>query len=220
MRRVVGLQDARLAVSQCAAMKLYFATATCSLSAHMALREAGLTFDLVRFDMKTRLLADGRPLEAVNDKGYVPVLELDDGTCLTEVAAILQYVADQVPERHLAPPPGSFERYRLIEWLSFLGMEVHKIFWPLFHDGAEVENTHAREKLARSFTWIEKHLGDQPFLMGSTFTVADCYLTTVLNWTKAAGIDLDRWPALKAYRLRLRARPAIAAALEAEGLKR
>jgi glutathione S-transferase len=220
MRRSPWLQDARPTVSQCAAMKLYYATATCSLSAHMALREAGLAFDLVRFDMKTRALADGSPLEAVNDKGYVPVLELDDGTRLTEVAAILQYVADRVPERGLAPPPGTFERYRLVEWLSFIGMEVHKIYWPLFHDGAEIENTHARDKLARSFTWIEKHLGDQPFLMGASFTVADCYLTTVLNWSKAGGIDLDRWPGLKDYRLRVRGRPAVAAALEAEGLKR
>jgi glutathione S-transferase len=220
MRRFLRVQDARPDVPQCAAMKLYYATATCSLSAHMALREAGLAFDLVRFDMKTRLLEDGRPLDVVNDKGYVPVLELDDGTRLTEVAAILQYVADQVPERALAPALGSFERYRLIEWLSFIGMEVHKIFWPLFHEGAEIENTHARDKLARSFTWIEKHLGDQPFLMGSSFTVADCYLVTVLNWTRAGGIDLERWPALKDYRLRLRARPAVAAALEAEGLKR
>jgi glutathione S-transferase len=201
-------------------MKLYYATATCSMSAHIALREAGLAFDLIRFDMKTRLLADGSPLEAINDKGYVPVLELDDGTRLTEVAAILQYVADQVPERGLAPPAGTLARYRLVEWLSFIGMEVHKIYWPLFHQGDEIENTHAREKLARSFTWIEQHLGQQPFLMGAGFTVADAYLVTVLNWSKAGGIDLETWPRLKEYRLRVRARPAVAAALEAEGLKR
>ena len=220
MWRLPWLQDARPAVSQCAAMKLYYATATCSMSAHIALREAGLAFDLVRFDMKTRLLADGSPIEAVNDKGYVPVLELDDGTRLTEVAAILQYVADRVPERGLAPAAGTLERYRLIEWLSFIGMEVHKIFWPLFHDGTEIENTHAREKLGRSFTWIEQHLGEQPFVMGAAFTVADAYLITVLNWTRAGGIDLERWPKLKEYRVRVRARPAVAAALEAEGLKR
>jgi glutathione S-transferase len=199
-------------------MKLYFATATCSHAAHIALREAGLAFDLVRFDMKTRALADGGSLDAVNDKGYVPVLELDDGTRLTEVAAILQYVADRVPEKGLAPPAGSLERYRLMEWLSFIGMEVHKIYWPLFHDGAEVENTRAREKLGRSFAWVEKHLGEKPYLMGEGFTVADAYLVTTLNWTRAAGIDLDRWPRLKEYRLRVRARPAVNAALDAEGL--
>src|SRR5688500_8083356 len=118
-------------------MKLYFATATCSHAPHIALREAGLAFDLVRFDMKKRELAGGGRIEDVNEKGYVPVLELDDGRRLTEVAAILQWIADQVPERGLAPAAGTFERYQLVEWLSFIGMEIHKIYWPLFHDGAE-----------------------------------------------------------------------------------
>ena len=201
-------------------MKLYYATATCSLAAHIALREAGLPFSLVRYDLKTDTLEGGGRIEDVNDKGYVPVLELDDGRRLTEVAAVLQYIADQVPEKQLAPPPGSFERYRLIEWLNFLATEVHKIYWPLFHDGAEVENEKAREKLGKSFAWIERQLGDRPYLMGSTFTVADAFLVTELNWTKAAGIDIGQWPGLKAYRLRVRERPAVGAALEAEGLRR
>jgi glutathione S-transferase len=115
---------------------------------------------------------------------------------------------------------GTMARYRLIEWLHFIGMEVHKIFWPLFHDGAEIENTKAREKLGRSFDHLERALGDQPFLMGDVFTVADAYLVTVLNWTKAGGIPLDSWPKLKAYRLRVRERGAVNAALEAEGLIR
>ncbi len=201
-------------------MKLYYATATCSHAPHIALREAGLPFTLVRYDMKTGVLEGGGKLTDVNDKGYVPVLELDDGQRLTEVAAVLQYIADQVPALGLAPPAGTLERYRLMEWLSFLGTEVHKIFWPLFHDGAEVENTKAREKLGQSFTWIERKLGEQPYVMGTTFTVADAYLVTVLNWTKAAGIDLGQWPRLKDYRLRVRARPAVGDALEAEGLRR
>ena len=201
-------------------MKLYYATATCSHAAHIALREADLPFTLVRYDMKRGALDDGGRLDDVNGKGYVPVLELADGRRITEVSAVLQYVADQVPARRLAPVWGSFERYRLIEWLNFIATEVHKIYWPLFHDGAEVENTKAREKLGRSFAWIQGQLGEQPYLMGPDFTVADAYLVTVLNWTKAAGIDLAAWPALKVYRVRVRERPAVAAALEAEGIGR
>jgi glutathione S-transferase len=201
-------------------MKLYYATATCSHAAHIALREAGLPFTLVRYDMKRVELDGGGRLEDVNPKGFVPVLELDDGRRLTEVAVVLQYIADQVPERGLAPPAGSFERYQLMEWLNFLATEVHKIYWPLFHEGAEIENTKAREKLARSFAWIAEQLGDKPYLMGERFTVADAYLVTELNWTKAAGIDIGQWPTLKEYRLRVRARPAVGDALEAEGLKR
>jgi glutathione S-transferase len=201
-------------------MKLYYATGTCSHAAHIALREAGLPFTLVRYDMKRAELEGGGRLEEVNEKGFVPVLELDDGERLTEVSAVLQYIADRVPERGLAPPAGSMPRYRLIEWLNFLATEVHKIYWPLFHDGADVEKDKAREKLGRSFAWIERKLGDRMFLLGDGFTVADAYLVTVLNWTKAAGIDVAQWPALKAYRVRMRERPAVAAALEAEGLKR
>jgi glutathione S-transferase len=201
-------------------MRLYYATATCSHAPHIALREAGLPFTLVRYDMKSGLLEDGRAIAEVNPKGYVPVLELDDGRRLTEVAAILQYVADLAPASQLAPAPGSFERYRLQEWLHFVGMEIHKIYWPLFHDGTAEERAHATDKLARSFAVVEAVLAQQPFLMGEAFTVADAYLVTTLNWTKPAGIDLSRWPALAAYRTRLRERPGVIAALEAEGLLR
>ena len=199
-------------------MKLYFATGTCSLAAHIALREAGLDFTLARFDIKKAVLVDGGKLEDVNEKGYVPVLELDDGQRLTEVSAIVQYIADQRPALGLAPPNGTMPRYRLQEWLNFIATEIHKIYWPIFHDGAEIEKKNAHEKLARTFSWVEKKLGTQPYLMGEQFTVADAYLVTVLNWTKPAGIDLGRWPALKEFRSRVRARPAVHAALEAEGL--
>ncbi|MFN7134209.1 MAG: glutathione S-transferase C-terminal domain-containing protein, partial [Myxococcales bacterium] len=166
-------------------MKLYYAQGTCSLAPHIALREAGLSFDLVRMDMKTGALDAGGRIEDVNEKGYVPVLELDDGTRLTEVAAILQFVADQKPELRLAPPNGTLERYRLQGWLNYIGMEIHKIYWPLFHGGAEIENQKAKEKLGRSFTYVEQQLGDGAFLFGDGFTVADAYLLTVLNWTRA-----------------------------------
>lgn len=201
-------------------MKLYYAAGTCSHAPHIALREAGLPFSLVRFDMKTQKLEDGSEITRVNEKGYVPVLELDDGQRLTEVSVVLQFIADRVPEKKLAPAAGTMERYRLQEWLNFIGMEIHKIYWPLFHDGAEVETTKAREKLARSFAWVEKKLGDRPFLFGESFTVADAYLVTVLNWQRAGGLDPATWPGLASYRNRIRERPAVAAALEAEGLLR
>jgi glutathione S-transferase len=199
-------------------MKLYYATGTCSLAPHIALREAAIPFTLVRYDMKAGKLADGGSLEDVNGKGLVPVLELDDGERLTEVAALLQYIADQKPEVGLAPAAGTMERYRLQEWLNFIATEIHKIYWPLFHDGADVENQKARAKLGASFSWVEKKLGDRPFLMGEAFTVADAYLVTVLNWARAGGIDLAPWPKLSAYRKNVRDRPAVVAALEAEGL--
>jgi glutathione S-transferase len=201
-------------------MKLYYAMATCSHAPHIALREAGLPFSLVRFDMKGRTLDGGAPLEAVNDKGFVPVLELDDGQRLTEVAVLLQYIADLAPQTGLAPKAGTMERYRLMEWLNFIATEVHKAYWPLFHDGAEVENVKAREKLGRNFTLIEKRLGAGPWLMGEQFTVADAYLVTVLNWARAGGIDLAKWPVLKEYRDRVRARPAVIEAMQAEGMLR
>ncbi len=201
-------------------MKLYYFPAACSLAPHIALREAGLPFALVRLDTKTGELEGGGRIEDVNEKGFVPVLELDDGERLTEVSAVLQYIADRKPELGLAPAAGTMARYRLAEWLNFIATELHKIYWPLFHDGAEVEKDKARAKLARGFDFVDRRLGDGPFLMGPTFTVADAYLLVVLNWMKPAGVDADRWPRLKDYRARLRERPAVAAALEAEGLVR
>ena len=200
-------------------MKLYYATGTCSFAPHVSLREAGIAFDLVRFDMKKGTIDGGAPIGDVNEKGYVPVLELDNGERLTEVSAVLQYIGDQKPESGIVPKAGTFERYRLIELLNFIGMEIHKIYWPIFHDGAEVEVTKAKEKLGRSFAFLQKQLGEKPFLMGEKFTVADAYLLTVLNWTKPGGIDMNQWPQLKSYWSRLRERTAVRAALEAEGMR-
>jgi glutathione S-transferase len=201
-------------------MKLYYFPAACSLAPHIALREVGLPFALVRLDTKTGELEGGGRIEDVNEKGLVPVLELDDGERLTEVSAVLQYIADRKPELGLAPAAGTMARYRLAEWLNFIATELHKIYWPLFHDGADVEKDNARAKLARGFDFVDRRLGDGPFLMGPTFTVADAYLLVVLNWMKPGGLDADRWPRLKEYRARLRERPSVAAALEAEGLMR
>ncbi len=199
-------------------MKLYYMPGTCSLAPHIALREVGIDFKLVRFDGKSHAFEGGGKLEDVNSKGYVPVLELDNGERLTEVAAVLQYIADQAPHSGLAPPLGSFERYRLQEWLNYIATEVHKSFWPFFHPGCESEKPNQRGRLVNRFEWVEKRLGDKPFLMGETFPVADAYLVTLLNWLRPAGFDIAQWPRLKAYRTRLRERPSVHSALEAEGL--
>ncbi|HVE84713.1 MAG TPA: glutathione transferase GstA [Myxococcales bacterium] len=201
-------------------MKLYYMPGACSLAPHIALREAGMTFDLVRFDAQKHALESGAALESVNEKGYVPVLELDGGERLTEVSAVLQYVADQAPATGLAPANGTFPRYRLQEWLNYLATEIHKSFWPFFHQGCEAEKPLQAERLHQRLSWVEKQLDGRAFLTGSgeTFTVADCYLLTVVNWIRPAGFDLAKWPGLQQYRSRLRERPSVKAALEAEGL--
>jgi len=199
-------------------MKLYYAKATCSLAVHMALREAGLSFTLSKYDMKSGLLDDGRRLLEVNPKGFVPVLELDGGERLTEVSVVLQYIAEQNPASGLLPPAGSLARYRVQEWLNFIATEIHKAHWPIFHDGAELEVQKAHEKLARNYAWVEEQLGEKLYLTGEQCTVADLYLGVTLNWARAAKIDLARWPGLVALRDRVRARPAVQAAMEAEGL--
>jgi glutathione S-transferase len=200
-------------------MKLYYLPGACSLAPHIAMREAGMTFDLIRYDKGTNALQSGASLESVNDKGYVPVLELDGGERLTEVTAVLQYIADQAPAAKLAPPNGTMERYRVQEWLNFIATEVHKSFWPFFHEGCEAERPNQGERLRKRLGWIEQRLGDRPFL-GETFSVADCYLLTVVNWIRPAGFDLATWPGLQGYRNRHKDRPSVTAALEAEGLAR
>src|SRR6266851_8531882 len=201
-------------------MKLYYLQGACSLAAHISLREAQMPFTLVRYHRDGQVVDGGERFEEVNEKGYVPVLELDNGERLTEVAAVLQYIADQRPDSQLAPPFGSLERYRLQEWLNFLGTEVHKSFWPFFHEGCEAERPAQSERLRRRLDWIERKLGDRPFLMSENFTVADAYLLTMVNWARPAGFDLGQWPRLKEYRARLSQRPSVQAALEAEGLKK
>lgn len=198
-------------------MKLYFSTGACSFSPHTALREAGIDFALVRVDLRRRQTADGGDFCAINPKGYVPVLELDDGRRLTEVPAIVQYIADLKPESGLAPKAGSFARYQLQEWLGFISSEVHKSFSPLFRPTTPEEyKTTTRENLANRFAYLDRHLQANDFLMGNQFTVADGYLYTVLNWATPMGIDLAQWPALAAFHARVGSRPSVAAAQAAE----
>jgi glutathione S-transferase len=200
-------------------MKLYFSPGACSLSPHIALREAGLAFDLVKVDTKTHRFDGGGDFYSVNPKGYVPVLELDGGERLTEGPAIVQYIADRKPESGLAPKAGTLERVRLQEWLNFLTSEIHKGFSPLFSaDTPEDYKPVVRKRLAGRFDWLSKELDGRDFLMGDRFTVADGYLFTLLGWLPFVGMNLQAWPVLKAYRERIAGRPAVKEALKAEGL--
>ena len=200
-------------------MKLYYAPGACSLSAHIALCEAGLTFELEQVDLKTHRTATGHDFLAINPKGYVPALALADGQLLTEGAAIVQFVADQSPSRQLAPAPGSFDRVRLQEWLNFVSTEIHRGFSPLWNPKLpEATRTAAVARLERWFGWLDAQLADHDYLMGQQFTVADGYLFTILNWANFLKMPLDRWPGLQRYMGRVQARPGVAAALAAEGL--
>jgi glutathione S-transferase len=200
-------------------MKLYFSPGACSMSPHIALREAGLSFDMMKVDLSTKQTADGADFKAINPKGYVPVLQLDDGSVLTEGPAIVQYIADRAPASKLAPAAGTLERYRLMEWLNYITSELHKSFSPLFNPQASDElKTLVRDALAQRFDYLSTQLQGKPYLMGETFTVADAYLFTVLGWTKPTQIDLSKWPVLADYVKRIAARPAVHAAMQAEGL--
>ena len=200
-------------------MKLYYSPGACSLSPHIALREAGLACELVLKDLQTQTLADGSDYRAINPKGYVPALALDDGQVLTEGPAIVQYIADRVPEKKLAPPAGTMESVRLQEWLNYISSEIHKTFSPLFNKQASEDwKKAARALLDRRIDYVAKALEGRNYLMGDAFTVADGYLFTTLNWSHWVNVDLSRWPVLGEYLKRVSARPAVQEALRAEGL--
>lgn len=200
-------------------MKLYYSPGACSMAVHIALREAGMAFDLDKVDLKAKKAASGEDYYQVNAKGYVPALRLDDGQVLTEDAVLLQYVADQRPESGLAPRFGSMERYRLMEWLNFISSEIHKTLGALFNPAITPEWRADRVALfGRRADWLAGRLGNQPYLMGDQFTVADAYLFTVLRWCALHKIDTGKWPVLNDYMARIAARPAVVAAMKAEGL--
>lgn len=202
-------------------MKLYYSPGACSLSPHIALREAGLSFDLMKKDLHSQKLEDGSDFRDINPKGYVPALILDDGQVLTEGPAIVQYIADRVPEKQLAPLAGTMERVRLQEWLNYITSEIHKSFAPLFNKQASEDwKAAARALLDRRIGYAAKALEGRSYLMGEVFTVADCYLFTTLNWAHWVKIDIARWPVITEYMKRVAARPAVQAALKAEGLLR
>jgi glutathione S-transferase len=200
-------------------MKLYYSAGACSLAPHIALKESGLDFAAIAAPTKTHKLADGTDYYSINPLGYVPLLVLDDGRQLHECAVILQYVADLVPDQQLAPANGTFERYKLQEWLNFIATELHKGFSPLFAPGMPDEaKAINKTRVIGRLQWVDGELGGTSFLLGNTFTVADIYLFVVAGWSKHVGIDLSGMTHLSAYLARISARPAVQDALRAEGL--
>jgi glutathione S-transferase len=198
-------------------MKLYYAPGACSQAPHIALREAGATFDLVKVDLAAKRTENGEDYRAINAKGSVPALALDDGSVLTENATILQYIAEQ-KGGELIPATG-MKRYRLLEWLTFITTELHKGFGPLWKpDTPDAYKETTRQMLAGKFDYVQEQLGDKPYLTGEGFTIADAYLFVILNWTRIHNIDLSRWPELTAFVQRVAQRPAVREALKAEGL--
>ncbi len=200
-------------------MKLYYSPGACSLSPHIVLREAGLAFEPVLASTKTHKLQDGTDYYGINPKGYVPLLELDNGERLTEGPAIVQYIADQAPAKKLAPAAGTMARYRLQEWLNFITSELHKSFSPLFNPAMPEEaKALYRTRLGDRFKWVDGQLAGKNYLMGEDFSVADAYLFVVAGWSKHVGVDISGLANLGAFMARVGARPAVQEALKAEGL--
>ena len=200
-------------------MKLFLKPGSCSLASHIVLEEIGRPYDTETVDLAKKLTASGADFWAINPKGYVPALLLDDGDLLTEGPAILQYLADLAPELQLAPANGSKARYQLQSWLTFIGTELHKNFSPFFNPAATPEMKElARANLQRRLGYVNDQLAGRDFLMGDTFSVADAYLFTVVGWAKFVQLDLSAWPHLIAFQGRVAARPATQRALKAEGL--
>ena len=200
-------------------MKLYYMPGACSLSPHIVLNEAGLKFDKVKVDGKSKAMDGGGDYRSVNPLGYVPLLELDDGTKITEGPAIVQYIADKVPAKHLAPASGTPERITLQAWLNFISTELHKSFSPLFNPAMPDEAKKIfRERLAARFAHLDKHLASNQYLLGNNFSVADAYLFVVSNWAPRVDVDLAPYANVLAFRKRVGARPAVETAMKAEGL--
>lgn len=200
-------------------MKLYYSPGACSLSPHIVALEAGIPLELEKVDLHTKLTAGGADFSKVNPKGYVPTLQLDSGEFLTEGPAIVQYLADQKPASKLAPAPGSVERYRLLEMLTYINSEIHKSYGRLFNPAvtpAVRDETIAY--LHKRYGLIEQQLGSHKFLLGEHFSVADSYLFTVTNWAEQLKVDLSKFPKLQAFQRTVAARPAVQTALRAEGL--
>ena len=200
-------------------MKLYYAPGACSLSPHVVLREAGMTFDLDKVDLGEKKTSDDSDFTKISPLGYVPALQLDDGEVLTEGAAIVQYLADQAPAAKLMPEAGTTDRYKAQEWLTFISSELHKGFSPLFNPALPDEMKNGViTRLETRFDYVEKQLAGKQYLMGDAFSVVDAYGFTILNWANFKDIDLSRWPNISAYMGRVAARPKVNEALKAEGL--
>jgi len=201
-------------------MKLYYMKGACSLASYISLNEAGVSFTAEEVDFGTRTTRAGEALDAINTKGYVPVLRLDNGEVLTENVAVLQYIGSLNPSAKLAPTAGTLEYFRLVEWLAYINSEVHKNFGPLFDPSNSLDvRNFAQGNLKKRLTWLNNALGSKYYLMGEQFTVADAYLYVVLSWSGHVGVDLNQWPALTQHNARVAARPHVVAARKAEGLE-
>mgnify|MGYP001435440275 FL=1 len=200
-------------------MKLYYSPGACSLSPHIVAKEAGLSVELKKVDLKTKTLAEGGAFAAVAGKGYVPALALDDGSLLTEGPVIVQYMADQKPDSGLAPKAGTMERYQLQEWLNFITSELHKAMGTFFNPAVTPEwRKGVSDRLEVRCEWLAGQMKGKQYLMGDKFSVADAYLFTVLNWAPMVKFDLGKWPVLGEYQKRVAARPKVQEALREEGL--
>ena len=200
-------------------MKLYYYPGACSIAPHIVAREAGIALDLEKVDLGSKRTATGEDYLAVNPKGYVPALRLDDGSVLTEVSAIIQYLADQAPASGLIPAAGTMERYRILEWIGYVSTEIHKGFGPLWNAKLAPEaRAAAVAALAHRLDLVEKVLARQPFLTGERFTVVDAYLFAVASWAPWVKLDMAPWPKLRDFVARVAARPKVQEALVAEGL--
>ena len=200
-------------------MKLYYLPGACSIAPHIVAREAGIALELEKVDLGSRRTASGENYLEVNPKGYVPALRLDDGTVLTEVSCLIQYLADLAPAAGLIPAAGTIERYRVLEWVGYLATEVHKGFGPLWNAKLAPEaRAAAVSALSHRLDLVEKTLARQPFLTGERFTVADAYLFAVASWAPWVKLDMAPWPAIRDFVARVAARPKVQEALVAEGL--
>ena len=200
-------------------MKLYFSPGVCSLSPHIVLEESGLTYNTEQVDLRTKITATGADYSAVNPKGYVPALELDNGVLLTEGPAIIQFLADQVPDRQLAPANGTLARYQMQSWLTFIGTELHKSFTPFFKpDSTPDMKAAAQANLKQRLGYVNTELAGREYLLPEGYSVADIYLFVVLSWARVIKLDLTPWPQLQAFQARVGARPAVQRTLKAEGL--
>jgi glutathione S-transferase len=200
-------------------MKLYYAPGACSLAPHIVAREAGVPIQLEKVDLGAKKTESGKDYRAINPKGYVPALEIDGGEVLTEAGALIQYLGDRNPGQGLMPASGTLDRYREVEWITFISSELHKGFSPLWDPAVKDDaKQKVKEKLATRFAHVEKTLAQRPFLMGATFTAADAYLFTILNWSGMTKVDLSPYPKTQEFMKRVGARPKVQEALKAEGL--
>ncbi|MGZ5011038.1 MAG: glutathione transferase GstA [Methylobacter sp.] len=200
-------------------MKLYYSKGACSLSPHITACEAELPIELVEVDLQSKRTNAGEDFRLINPNGYVPVLMFDDGKKLTEGPAIVQYLADQAPDKKLVPAAGTFERYQLQQWLNFISTEIHKVFGSLFNPAMPEEAKQLATKLLTSrLETVAEHLSNRAFLLGDYFTVADAYLFVTLRWGTYVNVDISRWPVLANYAAKISARPAVQKAMKEEGL--